>query len=173
MLFKLIISLIIIICSSLIGMIYANAFIERTKLLGDLISTLQMLETEIVYTATPLPEMLTKIAQKSEGDIVKIFETTVNILEKKEGYLFSEAWKKAIKEEMRETTLQARDIALLISLGNNLGISDSADQVKHINLVREEIKRNYELSIILQKKNTRLYRNLGVLLGITIVIIFF
>lgn len=173
MLFKLIISVIIIGCSSLIGIIHANTFIERTKLLASLISTLQMLETEIVYTATPLPEMLIKIAKKSRIEIARIFETTVNILDKKEGYLFAEAWKKAIEQETKETVFNEGDKELLISLGNNLGISNSVDQVKHIHLTREEIKRSYELSIISQKKNTRLYRNLGFLLGITIVIIFF
>ncbi|SNR86711.1 stage III sporulation protein AB [Anaerovirgula multivorans] len=173
MLFKLIISLIIIGCSWMIGMIYANTYIERSKLLASMLSTMQMLETEIVYSGTPLPELLQKIAKKSRREIAKIFLLTAEILNRKEGYLFNEAWEQAVKTETKNTSFTKEDIDLLISLGKNLGISDSKDQIKHIHLTMEEIKRSYELSIIEQNKNVRLCRNFGFLIGITIVIIFF
>lgn len=170
---KLIISLIIIGCSSLIGIIYANSFVERTKLLGNAVSTLQMLETEIVYSATPLPLLLQKVARKSKREIACILESASNKLKKKEGLLFTEAWGAAVEEETKGTAFTREDIELLLSLGNNLGISDSNDQVKHIRLAMEEMKRSYEMSILDQKKNVKLCRSLGFLMGITVVIIFF
>ncbi|AOY77062.1 stage III sporulation protein SpoIIIAB [Clostridium formicaceticum] len=173
MLVKLMISLVIIGCSSLIGIIYANTFIERTKLLANVLSTLQMLETEIVFSATPLPELLSKVGKKSRAEIGCILEATAEILGKKEGDLFSEAWRKAVERESVSTVFTKEDIQILLALGNTLGISDTHDQVKHIRLAMEEIKRNYELSIIVQNKSVRLYRNLGFLVGITIVIVFF
>ncbi|AKL95291.1 stage III sporulation protein AB [Clostridium aceticum] len=173
MVIKLIISFIIIGCSSLIGIIYANTFIERTKLLASVLSTLQMLETEIVFSATPLPELLSKVARKSRTEMGRILENTAEILRRNEGYLFPEAWKKAIEGVGDETVFAKEDLDLLLNLGNTLGISDTSDQVKHIRLTMEEIKRNYELSIIVQSKSVRLYRNLGFLVGITIVIVFF
>ncbi|SDK51500.1 stage III sporulation protein SpoIIIAB [Natronincola ferrireducens] len=173
MVLRLIFSLIIIASSSLIGNIYANGFIERTKLLASMLSTLQMLETEIIYSATPLPQLLGKVAKKSKGEIGNILEATAEILYKKEGYIFSEAWRIAIEQETTKTAFHKEDIEVLLALGNNLGISDSNDQVKHIRLTKEEIKRNYEMAIVDQGKSVKLYRNLGFLLGVTIVIVFF
>lgn len=173
MILKLLISIIIIICSTLIGIIYANTYIQRTKLLGSMLSTLQMLETEILYSATPLPLLLRKVAVKSRREIAAILGATAEILDRKEGYTFAEAWRRAVIMETKGTTFQKDDINLLKELGNNLGLSDREDQVKHIRLVMEEIKRSYEHAIVVQNKNVRLFRNLGFLLGITIVIIFF
>ena len=173
MLFKICISAVIIGCTSSLGIIYANTFVERTRFLSNLIYALQILETEIVYTNTPLPEVLIKTANKTSSEITRIFENTANILLRKEGYIFSEAWKKAIDESNNIKKINQEDKELLISLGNGLGISNTQDQIKHIDLVRAGIKRNYESSLISQKKNTRLYKNLGLLLGLTIVVIFF
>lgn len=173
MLIKIILSLMIISCTSILGIIYSNSYIERSKFLANMLLTLQMLETEIVYSATPLPELFKKVAKKSKKDIASILLLTAEILDKKEGHLFHDVWKEAVETKTDKSYLTKEDKNLLVSLGSNLGISDSKDQVKYIRLAMEEIKRNYELSLIDQNKNVRLYRNFGILIGITIVIIFF
>ena len=73
MTFKVIVSILIISCSSLLGYIFANTYVERTKLLNSLLATLQMLETEIVYGSTPIPILLDKIGKKSRKEIGNIF----------------------------------------------------------------------------------------------------
>lgn len=173
MIIKVIISTLIVCCSSLIGVIYAKTYTERTRLLNNIIGTLQMLESEIVYSATPLPFLLKKISRRNNTEITRIFNSTVEILDKKSGFTFSEAWQMAIKEETKYSVLRREDIELLIQFGNTLGVSDIEDQVKHIRLAMEEIKRSYEQSIVEQNKNVKMYKNLGVLFGITVVIILF
>ncbi len=171
MLLKSFISLVIIICCSWIGLIYANSYTERSKLLISMLSSMKMLETEIIYSATPLPEILAKVAKKSKKEVGEIFLYTYEILDKKDGHLFSEAWEKAVMIKTRHLSLKQDDIDILISIGNNLGISDTNDQIKHISLAMEAIKRSYESSLIGQENNVKLFRNLGILIGITIVII--
>ncbi len=170
--FKFLISLIIVGCSSAIGIIYANSYIDRTKLLACMLSTMQILETEIIYGSTPLPDILSKIAQKSRREIANIFLGTKKILDKNRGLLFYEAWQEAVNLNIKDTSFDKDDIDLLLTIGKNLGISDSNDQAKHISLIKEEIRRNYELAIIEQNKNVKLCRSFGFLIGITIVIIF-
>ncbi|WP_051569063.1 stage III sporulation protein SpoIIIAB [Alkaliphilus transvaalensis] len=173
MMIKMIFSIIIIICSTLVGEIYANAYRQRTNLLSQLILTLQMLETEIVYASTPLPYLLQSVAKRSKIEIAYLLEETAEILLKKEGYTFSEAWRKGIELAKNKSELRKEDIELLISLGNNLGNSDRDNQVKHIQLTMEELRRNYQEAIDLQHKNVKLYKSLGILGGIAIVVILF
>ncbi len=171
MLFKFIYSIIIVSCSSLLGFIFANTYIERSKLLNSLLYTLQILETEIVYGATPIPVIMQKIGNKSKKEIKNIFLSTANLLNHNSGQTFDEIWYSAVTQEAKHTCLNKEDIDLLLSLGKNLGISNCEDQVKHIRLIREEFKRHYEFALMEQSKNVRLFKNLGFLLGITIVII--
>lgn len=173
MIIKIIFSCIIIFCCGMVGEIIANSYRERTKLLNQLISTFQMLETEIVYGATPLPFLLKRVAQKSKSEIASLLEITSEILLKKEGYTFAEAWEKGLEVAKRNSELKLEDIELLLSLGNNLGSSDMENQVKHIRLTMEGLRRNYEEAILLQNKNVSLYKHLGLLTGLTIVIILF
>lgn len=173
MLFKFIYSIIIVICSSLLGFIFANTYIERSKLLNATLSTLQMLETEIVYGATPIPIIMQKVGKKSNKDIKNIFLHAGNLLSLNLGQTFDEVWYRAVSQESKDTYFSKEDIDLLLSLGKNLGISNTEDQMKHIRLLQEEFKRQYELALIEQGKNVKLFKNLGFLLGIAIVIIVF
>lgn len=170
---KLILSIAIIFCSSLLGVIFSNTYIERTKLIKGLLSTLQMLETEIVYGATPIPILLKKVGSKSKKEIADIFLEVSNLLNEKQGETFEEVWHSSINKKAEDTNFNKDDIEILLSLGKNLGISNSEDQVKHIRLVREEFRRQYEISIIEQNKNAKLYKNLGFLLGLAIVIMLY
>lgn len=173
MLFKFIYSTIIIGCSSLLGLIFANTYTERTRLLGALISTLQMLETEILYSATPIPVLLERVGNKSDREIKDIFLHTSDLLGRNFGQTLDEVWSGVVSKEAENTHLSREDINLLLSLGKNLGISNSQDQVKHIRLVQEEFKRHYKSALIEEGKNVKLFKNLGFLLGTAIVIIFF
>lgn len=171
MVFKLIYSIIIVGCSSLLGFIFANTYVERTKLLNSLLSTLQMLETEIVYGATPIPAIMQKVGNKTKKEIGNIFLFAADLLNLNSGQTFDEIWHNAVTQGAKHTCLSREDVDLLLSLGKNLGISNCKDQMKHIRLIQEEFKRHYELALIEQSKNTKLFKNLGFLLGMAIVII--
>lgn len=171
MLIKLILSLLIVSGCTLVGNIYANSYGERVKLLSHLISTLQMLETEIVYGGTPLPLLLPRVAAKSKTEISDILIDVSDILQQKDGDTFAEAWKRGVNLNSKKSAFHRDDLDLLIILGNNLGTSDRENQVKHIRLSMEDIRRNFEVAVAQQKKNAGLYKHLGLLAGITIVII--
>ncbi|QUH20689.1 stage III sporulation protein SpoIIIAB [Alkaliphilus sp. B6464] len=173
MLLKVVYSIVIVCCSSLLGFIFANTYIERTKLLNSLLSTIQMLETEIVYGATPIPILLEKVGNKSRKEIGSIFFTAADLLSKKQGQTFEEIWHISVSKETEGTCFNKDDIEILLSLGKNLGISNCEDQTKHIRLVQEDLKRHYELSILEQGRNVKLFKNLGFLLGLSIIIILY
>ncbi|SCY98565.1 sporulation protein [Alkaliphilus peptidifermentans] len=173
MIIKFIFSIVIIVCCSMLGGIYANTYTSRTKLLSQLLVSLQMLETEIIYSATPLPLLLTNIGRKSKPEIGNIFIKASEILLKKEGLTFNFMWSKIVDSEGQKTGLFDEDLELLKQLGNNLGTTDIDNQVKHIRLIMEEVRRNYQEAIIAENKNVKLYKQLGLLAGFAIAIILF
>jgi len=132
-----------------------------------------MLETEIVYGATPIPILLNKIGNKSKNEIGKIFLTAADLLNQKQGQTFEEVWYSAVNKNIQNTSFNKEDVEVLLSIGRNLGVSNCEDQMKHIRLIQEELKRHYEISIIDQSKNVKLFKNLGFLLGLSIVIMLY
>ncbi|KAB3527577.1 sporulation protein [Alkaliphilus serpentinus] len=170
---KLVVSAVIVVSSFQLGSIYAGTFTERKKLLGELIVALQMFETEISYNATPLPLLLEKIGNRSNSDVSKLLLRTAYSLQENGSNSFMEAWNLAISSEGETSGLYKEDLELLRLLGSNLGNSDGVNQVKYLRILMEEVKRNYNKAIEEENKNLKLYRHLGLLTGVTIVIILF
>lgn len=173
MVVKIIFSCIIVFCCGMIGEIFANGYRQRTRLLHQLIYTLQMLETEIVYSLTPLPQLLEQLAGKTRPEISVLLDTTAKVLQRQEGYTFFQAWNEGITLAKKHSELKKEDFEILMDLGQNLGGSDIDNQVKHIRLAMEGLKRNYEEALQLQQKNVSLYKHLGILAGLGVVIILF
>ncbi|HHY13851.1 MAG TPA: stage III sporulation protein AB, partial [Thermoanaerobacterales bacterium] len=66
MLFKIIGVLVIIGSSSYIGFLIADYYKDRPELLKSLQLSLQMLETEMLYLSTPLPNAFRNISEKCD-----------------------------------------------------------------------------------------------------------
>jgi len=173
MMTRMVISLVIIVCCTLIGEMYASSFRRRTFLLSSLLQVLQTLETEIVYGGTPLPLIALKISKSSAYEIANIFGRTARILLEKDGRTFSEAWTSSLRLCTKNTDFKDEDIELLVKLGEILGATDIENQVKHIRLTMLELKKNYQKAIEIQMKNVKLFKQLGLLSGIAIVIILY
>ena len=77
---KLIASLLIICSAGLAGMRAASAYSLRTRQLRTLQEALQLLDTEIMYGATPLPAALSKVAAAAGEAVGDVFREAGAIL---------------------------------------------------------------------------------------------
>ncbi|WP_027340172.1 stage III sporulation protein SpoIIIAB [Halonatronum saccharophilum] len=161
----------IIFSSSMIGFLVAKQFILRPKQLGQLQTALQMLETEISYGFTPLPEAFSKLSSSLEGPIANIFARAKEEMEK--GERAQLAWQIAIKNSNQETALLDRDIEVLKDLSHNLGASSGYDQVKYLNLVGHKLESLYQEAVEERRAKVKLWRYLGVLGGLALTILIF
>ena len=82
-----------------------------------------------------------------------------------------EAWEKALDESKSKKDLNEEDINVLKSLGKMLGNTDIEGQVSQIelteNLLNDKILEAQES----KRKNTKLYKTLGIAAGLAIAII--
>lgn len=168
---KLISFLLIFSTCSIIGYLYGKAFSTRMENLIYLEQCIKMLETEIVYGSTSLPEAFSNIAKKGNRKVSYVFETIKNdlILHKREGVYESFVEVKDIL--IGEFFLKKEDVEIFLSLGRVLGTSDRIDQQKNFILTLNQIASNIEEAKIDKNKNEKLYRSLGVIAGTGIIIL--
>lgn len=170
---KLIGAVMIVVASGLAGMALASVYARRPKELRQLRSALQMLETEITYTATLLPDALSQVGSRCEQVVARLFNRTAAELKAMSGCTAREAWEAALEEYTDGTALTASDLSILRNLGNSLGISDQTDQVKHLHLAREQLKATAIRAEEEAARNVKLWNYLGFLGGLMVVLILY
>ncbi|MEW6065423.1 stage III sporulation protein AB [Desulforamulus profundi] len=156
---------------TLIGMTVASSYSRRPGEIRSLLNALQMLETEVSYGATPLPEALTHVAERCDPRVAPLFSRTGEELMTMRGITAREAWETALNQYYPKSALTRADRGILLELGNSLGVSDREDQVKHLVLAKEQLKLEQTKAEEASLKNTKVYNYLGFLGGLTIVLI--
>lgn len=170
MLFKVLGSALILISSTLIGLLMAGKYKTRVKQLKQIQNHFQMIETEIFYTATPIIEVIEKISRQSKQPFSNIYGEIVKNLKKKEGKSLGIIWENAFERQKSYTQFVKEDLEVIYFFGNLLGTSDRQSQIKNVKLVQNQLKKLEEYAEKNWIKNEKLFRNLGILSGISIII---
>lgn len=165
-------AMLIVVACGYAGFAVAHRYQRRPKDIRYLQGALQMLETEITYGATPLPEALDVVSQRCEKGVAVLFATARDKLLMGDGLTAQEAWEESLQVFYQHSAITTGDLAILKALGAGLGISDRADQVKHLHLAREQLRIEALKAEDEAVKYVKLYHYLGFLGGLTIVIIF-
>ncbi|MBO8163145.1 MAG: stage III sporulation protein AB [Brevibacillus sp.] len=152
-----------------IGKSYAN----RSAQLRALLLALQMLETEIVYGSTPLHRAFVKIGHRVAPEVGRIFLAASEQLVRHEGQTTQVCWQTAIEQHWADTALCKQEQDVLLHLGYVLGSSDREDQQKHLKLAVTHLRTLEEEARLEQYKYEKMYRTLGVLGGLLLVILMF
>ena len=169
---KLIASAIILSSCAIIGFSLARDCAKRPVVLRELQAALQMLENEISFMSNLLQDAFIRIAEAINTQSSVIFTTAaenLGIL----GTQASEAWEKSIKQHAHQLGLKSEDISILISFGKMLGNSDTFGQVNNIRLASAQLKLQQQKAEDMKKKNEKMYKSLGVLGGMAVIVILF
>lgn len=170
MILKIIGGLLIFTACGLMGIAAANRYSLRPKEIRRLRASMQLLETEIIYGCTPLPQALSNISGKVEGALKRFYSTISEDLLAGWSYSLDTAWNKGLDGLLKDTCLTDADRELIAGFGKVLGSSDREDQKKHFELFYIQLKQNEEMAEEARKKNERMYKSLGFLSGLVIFI---
>jgi stage III sporulation protein AB len=168
---KLLGSIIIIAGATVIGFTYSNIFLQRVKQLRDMQFALNMMETEIAYTATPLIEVLFDLGEKSSSVIKGLFAGMAETLKSKKKNSVYEAYVYTYNQLKGEIYLDKEEIGVISSFMQSLGSSDVEGQKKNINITIKKLESFEKRAEEIRTKNEKLYRYLGLCFGVLIVII--
>lgn len=154
-------ALILIAAGGAAGMMVAKQYARRPAEIKSIISSIKMLETEILYAATPLVEALERVASVSDKSVAKLFSSAYQELNRKNDSTAEEAWEKSLNDFYPESALSLSDLSILRNLGKALGKSDRSDQEKHIRLAYEQLRRELDKAEEDAAKNTKMWNYLG------------
>ena len=128
------------------------------------------LSTEISYSLSSLPQALLNAGNKAGGDTGALLSLTGSLCGLEQRRTVEEAFKLAL-EQAQGLDLPQWEIEIMRALVRNLGIWGCKEQVSFIEIALTE-SRNYRASIKEEYlKKARMYRSLGLLFALGIVIV--
>lgn len=149
-----------------IGNSKANQYVNRLKELISIKSALNIFENKIKFTQSPLAEIFKNIAENcSEKSIQNIFQA----LALDDITNIHKRWKNIINTV--ESDLNSEDKKILIDMGKFLGTTDVDGQVSNIKITSSFIDRQIEKAEQEKEKNVKMFRTLGIISGLTMIII--
>lgn len=152
--------------STLLGITFANKYKDRVNDLKSIRNILNIIGTKIKYTYEPLPQIFSEISKTFDGEIGQIFKISK---EKMKDLSAGESWHYAI--ENSNTNMNKEDLKLLMNLEKLLGKTNVEGQESEIELMKKFIETQIQKAEEEQRKNEKLYKNLGIIAGLAIVII--
>ena len=133
---------------------------------------LYLLQGEIRYGFTPLPEAIAEIAQKTTEDIQPFLMEVAAQLESYSEESFASVWKKALDEQLRPQIIEEKFLDPVLSMGETIGYLDKEMHEKTINFAIEQVEDEISQMKDQVIKNCKMYRSLGLSFSLLIVIIF-
>ena len=149
-----------------IGILISKMYENRVKELRQFKNILNIIKTKIKFTYEPLAEIFNQISQEKSSKIEEIFE---NMTYKLAFENIKYSWMDAIQEEDISITQEDKDI--LKELGKVLGQTDADSQVNEIEVTESFLNMQIEKAEEARKKNQKMYKTLGVVVGLVFVII--
>lgn len=170
---KLLGAIMIVVAGGMIGLMMARQFRLRPLQLRDLQAALHILDTEIGYASTPLPEAVVKAGHCVEGPTAGLFANVAKILKTRKGFTATEAWQSALQDFKENSALQKGDLEILTVFGQTLGGTDKEEQRKSIQLACQQLKNQQSKAEEERAKNETLWQYAGFLFGMLLVILIY
>jgi stage III sporulation protein AB len=171
MLFKITGSVIVVLSCAFLGLVMSADIRKRPQQLRELQGMLQMFENQICYLSDVLTEAFERICRVSSSETGIFFRSTIENLNEEKSANASEAWRRAVTQNIKKTALNKEDEEVLLDFGKMLGSSDLEGQIKNIRLTQTKLSIQEKKAEDSRCKNEKMYKSLGLLGGIAVVIV--
>lgn len=167
---KLLLSSSIIVLSGYLGLIKSKKLVAREQILREMITFLNLVKNDIRYMMNILPNAYEIARQKLNTKLkIVIGKIVVDMINCNNNTMLEQSITRNVSD-IEELTKYDKEI--FISTLKNLGRSDLESQINiidnSISIIENQIKEANEVKI----KNSKLYKTVGVITGLMIVIVF-
>lgn len=152
--FKLLLCILIVLCSTLVGFSYSSKLSARKRLLDSFVLELKNVKTIIRY---------------SSKELHTVFENSFINYKFCDDKPFSEQWNDMLK--MYSKILNASDMEILINFGKTLGTSDLSGEISNIEMYIALLYSQISQAQQSIETKSGVYKTLGLSLGLAVAII--
>lgn len=171
MILKIIGMLLIFISCVLSGLILGEKYKKRVEELILFQRFVERIETEIMYTSTPILEIMGNYKDKIAHPFNQFIDNLINQFKNKPCLTFADVWKDSLDITKNLFSFNKNDFELLIYFGTVLGSSDKENQKKYFILIKKRLEDLLRDAQRENEKNRKLYKELGIIVGLLINII--
>lgn len=168
---KLVASAVILCSCAALGIFFASGFQKRVKQLTELENAFMQLEFDVDFLNITLDESFEKIAKNSVGGIKEVFLYVSDRLKKNRCCDLSKIWKRALERSKYDLFLSDTDKEILIDFSKTLGSGNREKEKNNIKMGLMRLKIAKDEAQNAAASNTKMYRGLGLLTGIFIIIV--
>lgn len=163
--------ILVILSGSGIGFYMSNECSERFSQLIELKKIIVLIRGDIKYANTPLIETIDNIALRIDNIFKSFFIKVSSDLKDFSGITFKEVWENAVDKELLNTSLSKTDKQLLKKMSENLGYLDKEMQINTLDFCLEQLGQAINEAEKEKKDKGRIFKCLGVMGSIFLVII--
>jgi stage III sporulation protein AB len=162
---KIMLIIVIFTLCTTVGFIYGDSFRKRYQHLKESYKGITILQNHVVYNNTPLPEAFEDVSHKMKEPMAELLSAVSNRLSKgADGDVYSN-FCEVYKNVESDFYFEKEDKSILEDFLKSLGDSGIYGQEKIFRLTLENLRVNIDEASELAKKNTKLYRYLGISFG--------
>lgn len=156
-----------------LGLSMAQDLERRTAELQELQQIMLLLRGRIRYMHQPLPEAFRQLSCSIGKPFSRFFFQTAKELEERSGQSAAAVWEKNLKQYVPGLHISRQEYEELVKLGGMLGCLDVEMQLNLLDYYLEQLKLSAGESRENAASRRRLYRYLGLLSGMLLVLLLF
>lgn len=163
--------IVIFMTTTTLGYAYGDRYAKRVYYLRELLQSIKQLKTEVIILSNPLPLALENVSKKFSNKISTIYHLILQEIASRDGEDVYTSFLIAKDLLVNECFLKTEDMDLFLNLGKIIGKTDRLDQDKHFTYAIEEMNLIIIEAKAEKDKNQKMYRSLGLLMGLGAIII--
>ena len=154
--------------STAIGLTISKSYENRVNELREFKNILNTIKTKIKFTYEPLAEIFKQISSDNQSNVERIFGQMANQITYSQT---REVWENCIQGA--DISINQEDKNILKKLGKMLGQTDVEGQVSEIEVTEKFLNMQIDKAEEDRKKNQKMYKTLGITIGLIFVIVLF
>ena len=170
---RIVASIVILLGCAYLGILFAASFRKRVKQLEELCFIINQMDFDIDFLNIPLSESLKRISGMCEGGVKRVVEYVRMGMNESKCLDMHGLWKKAFERFEYDLALNESDKNIILDFSKNLGSGDRIREKNNIKAATMRLEVACREAKDYATTNSRMYRGLGILAGIFIVIVLF
>lgn len=155
-----------------IGFLFARELCKRKEELEEQYNLLKLMLGDIRYTRASLPESVDKARKRHEGSYFLWLEEIAKRMENSPGVTIADIWKDAADVGLYQSSLTKEERKKFVEFGELLRVHERENVIAGFEIYLSELEDEIVKIRGVVTMKTKLYRSMGILIGIFIVILF-